>query len=104
MSGLGLQSLEQPLQLPESGQTPIRTHSSQSKFDLATLNLDWLSSAAIRGRGAVKKLMRYTQGLSIQIDGGCHFTAGWPGVCGSSFLQTCLWGGCSKIHSEVMSV
>jgi integrase len=40
-----------------------------------------------------------TQGLSIQIEGGCRFTARCQGVCGSSCLQTCLWGGCSKISS-----
>src|SRR5437016_2722696 len=42
--------------------------------------------------------MQYTRRLSIRIEGGCHFTARCQGVSGSSFLWTCLWGGCSKIH------
>ena len=57
------------------------------------------SSAAIERRSAVQKQIQYTRRLSIQGEGGCHFTARYQGVCGSSFLWTCLRGGCSQIIS-----
>ena len=57
------------------------------------------SNAAARSRNTPQ----YTQRLSIQSEGGSRFTGRCRRVCESSFLRTCLWGGCSKIiRSEVM--
>jgi hypothetical protein len=70
--------------------------------DPLTLNPRLPSSAPIQRRGAVQKLQQYTLRLSIQYEGGCHFAAGEPGACGSSFLWTCQRGGCSKIIGALL--
>jgi hypothetical protein len=59
------------------------------------LNPTGPSSAAIKRRSAIQKLMQYTRRLSIQIEGGYRFTgpAEAGRVCDSSFLWTCLRGG-----------
>jgi len=71
---------------------------------LETLNLTGPSSTAIQRRGAVQKHTQSTHWLSIQIEDGSRLTARCRGVCDSSSVRTCHWGGCSKSlwRSEVM--
>src|SRR5438046_8374268 len=64
----------------------MRTQSSLAK----SLDLTGLSSATIQRPRAVQKHFQYTQRLSIQRKDGS------PVGPESSFLRTCLWGGCSK--------